>query len=255
MSFIKKNLDWILVILFTIVFLLYPGIEFLIKHSNHVNAWGTEKQSILFLYTYVMVWIDSFFYYIILLPIPISILVTFRFVRRIKEKQLLTDDYKKENIRQIFKEVFLGYKRIIIYFTIISFIFLMAILFVPNTGFVLEGSEELQEAIRLYLGYTFISIIISNVSIIVARFVRRRVFIVIVSFLSYTIIMIGLAYILDGIFISLGLELYGDSFLFYNLMMEDKFLIELIYALLWVVVTWFIIYFIYVGDKALEGNE
>jgi hypothetical protein len=261
MAFIRKNIDWILVGFYALVTLSYPTIKFITDMYYFINTYGSEKKSIMFLWRYMLLdsgmsdYLYSVMFFVLLLPIPIVILASYRFQKNINENNLIQDGFNKENNQKIFRELLYAYKRVIIYISIISLSMLLIIIIIPNSGLYLKGDNEVGDALKMNIGLLLFSLIVTNVSIIVGRFTKKYQYTLIISVLGFIIGTLLISLLFTGIRNSLGIELFNVEFVLYNLIWETRgtmFLIEFINGIITFFVTEYIIYLLYVGDKAID---
>ncbi len=261
MSFIKKNSDWVFAGFYALITLSYPTIKFISDMLYFINNYGSEKKSIMFLWRYMLLdsgmsdYLYSVMFFVLLLPIPIVILASYRFQKNINENSLIQDGYNKENNQTIFRELLHAYKRVLIFISIISLSMLIITIIIPNSGLYNKGENEVIDALKMNLGLLLFALIVSNVSVIVVRYKKKYRFTLVISVLGFVIGTLLFSLLFVGIRNSIGIELFNVEFILYNLIWETKgtmFLIELINGLITFLVTGYIIYLLYVGDKSIE---
>ncbi len=87
------------------------------------------------------------------------------------------------------------------------------------------------------------------------RFAKKYRFTLVISVLGFVIGTLLISLLFTGIRNSLGIELFNVEFVLYNLIWETRgtmFLIEFINGIITFFVTGYIIYLLYVGDKAID---
>lgn len=261
MTFIKKNLDWVFASFYALITLSYPTIKFISDMLYFINTYGNEKKSIMFLWSYMLLntgmpdYLYSGMYFVLLLPIPIVILASYRFHKNVNESNLIQDEFNKDNNRVIFRELLSAYKRVIIYISIISLSMLLIIIIFPNSGLYLKGSNEVGDALKMNLGLLLFSLIVTNVSVVVVRFSRKYRYTLLFSVIGFVIgtLLIGLLF--EGIRNAIGFDSFYPTFILYNLIWETRgitYLIELFNGGVTFFITGYIIYLLYVGDKSIE---
>ncbi len=261
MSFIKKNMDWFLVAFYALATLSYPTIKFITDMLHFINNHGSEKKSIMFLWRYMLLdsgmsdYLYSVMFFVLLLPIPIVILSSYRFQKNVNEKNLIQDNFSKENNQKIFRELLYAYKRVIIYISIISLSMLLIIIIIPNSGLYLKGGNEVGDALKMNLGLLLFALIVTNVSVIIVRFSKKYRYTLIISVLGFVIgtLLIGLLF--EGIRNAVGFDSFYPTFILYNLIWETRgitYLIELFNGVVTFFITGYVIYLLYVGDKSIE---
>lgn len=261
MSLIKKNLDWVFAGFYALASLSYPTIKFITDMLHFINNHGSEKKSMMFLWRYMLLdsgmsdYLYSVMYFVLLLPIPIVILASYRFHKNVNENNLIQDSFSKENNQMIFRELLYAYKRVLIYVSIISLSMLIITIIIPNSGLYIKGDNEVGDALKMNLGLLLFTLIVTNVSVITVRFTKKYRYTLIIGVLGFVIgtLLIGLLF--EGVTNALGIELFHADFTLYNLIWETRgfrYLIELINAIVTFLVTGYIIYLLYVGDKSIE---
>lgn len=261
MSFIKKNIDWILVGFYALVTLSYPTIKFITDMFYFINTYGSEKKSIMFLWRYMLLdsgmsdYLYSVMFFVLLLPIPIVILASYRFQKNVNEKNLIQDNFSRENNQKIFRELLYAYKRVIIYISIITLSMLIITIIIPNSGLYLKGENEVGDVLKMNLGLLLFALIVTNVSIIVVRFTKKYQYTLIISVLGFIIgtLLIGLLF--EGIRNAMGFDTFYPTFILYSLIWETRgitYLVELFNGVVTFFITGYIIYLLYVGDKSIE---
>lgn len=261
MSFIKRNVDWFLVGFYALVTLSYPTIKFITDMLYFINTYGNEKKSIMFLWRYMLLdsgmsdYLYSVMFFVLLLPIPIVVLASFRFQRNVNENNLIQDEFNKDNNQMIFRELLSAYKRVLIYISIISLSMLIITIIIPNSGLYIKERNEVSDVVKMNIGLILFALIVTNVSVIVVRFAKKYRFTLVFSVLGFVIGTLLISLLYEGIRNSAGIELFNVEFVLYNLIWETRetmFLIELINGIVTFLVTGYIIYLLYVGDKSIE---
>lgn len=262
MSFIRKNKDWIFAGFFALVNLLYPTIKFVSKTFYFVNNYGSEKKSILFLWPYMLLnnaggypYVYQVFYFVLLLPIPIVILASYRFQNEARKRNLIQEGYSEKNNTMILREIINAYKRVIIYVMVVSFSMLLVAIIVPNSGLYEANSNEIMEAIKMNIGFVLFSLIVSNVSIIVVRFAKKYRFTLILGVIGFIAGTLLIALIFEMLGKALGLELLNIDITVYSLIWSRDglgYLVDLSNGFITFLITCYIIYLLYTGDKSIE---
>jgi hypothetical protein len=197
----------------------------------------------------------SVMFFVLLLPIPIVILSSFRFQKNIKKNNLIQDAFSKENNKMVFRELLYAYRRVLIYISVVSLLMFLVTIIIPNSGLYTKGENEVGDALKMNLGLLLFTLIVTNVSFIVIRFAKKYRFTLVISVLGFVIGTLLISLLFTGIRNSLGIELFNVEFVLYNLIWETRgtmFLIEFINGIITFLVTGYIIYLLYVGDKKIE---
>lgn len=261
MTFIKKNRDWIFAIAFALATLTYPTIKFITKMIEFINNYGSEKESITFLWYYILLiaggsdYFYQVFFFVLLLPVPLVFLASYRFQNNVTKNMLIQEEYSKKNNQAIVKEVLQSYKRVTIYVMAISFLFLIITIIIPNSGFSEPGSDDVIEAIKMNIGFVLFSLIASNISIIAVRFTKKYRNTMILGVLGFVLSTLLIALIFEGIGNALSLELLNMDLTFYSVIWsgdELKYLVQLGNGIISFLITGYIVYLLYIGDKSIE---
>ena len=200
------------------------------------------------------IYLYQVFYFVLLLPIPLVLLASYRFQNNVSKKNLISEEYNKANNLAIFKEVFQAYKRVLFFVMTTSLLYLFIAIILPNNGFYEIGSGDVVEAIKMNIGFILFSLTVSNVSIIVARFTKKYQFTLIFGLLGFLASTILIALIFGGIGNALGIETLNMDITIYSVIWSrsgNGYLIDLSNGIILFIISGFIIYILYSGDKSI----
>jgi hypothetical protein len=261
MTFIKKNIDWIFAGFYALVTLLYPTIKFISGMLYNINNYGSDKKSILFLWRYMLLDSDAYpylfraVYFSLLLPIPIVILASYRFQKNVKDKDLIQEVFNKNRNNMIFKELLHAYKRALIYVGAVSILMLLVAFIIPSNGIYESGNSEIMEVLTMNIGLILFVLIVTNVSVISARFTKKYRYTIILGVMGFIVGTLMMGLIFESIKDALNIDLFYSEMVLYNLIWESKgytYIVELVNGVVIFAITGYIIHLIYTGDKSIE---
>lgn len=254
MSFIKRHLDYMVIMVLIIVFSFIPITLRVIRTFSYMSNFGSDTLGFVEYWQYSLT--QTFNVYLMLLsPFFIFIFGIVSFHKSIRRENLICEEYdfiKVNRIKQLVKK---AWGKSLLFLMVPSILALLAATIAPtsvsNTGY-LAGTNSFIYFLSMNVNMILFSLLMANIGVIACRFFERFIFVILSSifvfcFLTFGLIAAGgaLESVISGNYYSDWLFIYSPIFIESN----SNYLFEFIFIFTLFIMSFVVMYYGYKGNK------
>jgi hypothetical protein len=257
MTFIKRNLDYILVGIPIILLGIIPVINFVRDYLGFID-YGSDQLALIEFWYYTFS-VTNVMWYIMISPVIIIFISSYRFHRNFYSENLLQESFNQDKMTRTKNLVLNSWvKSGLILLSISLFIFLVGII-VPTTEYYPYDHMNIDKPITLFIftntNMVIFSLFVANIAIIISRFTKKYIVVFIYSLVAFISILLGLTVIGGAIENALNSNFNMDWLWLYNSFFFDSgttIAFSTIFILTLFMISSITIYIVYKGNKDLD---